>query len=61
MAYLNAYIPRLQSPGGVIDFLVRACRQKIASPAIFGQLTEAFKARLGVGRHQAAPGPLQDW
>jgi hypothetical protein len=45
--YLNAYIPRLQSGGGVIDFLVRACRQKIASPAIFGQLTDAFKARLG--------------
>ena len=44
--YLNAYIPRLQSPGGVIDFLIRACRQTIASPALFGQLTEAFKARL---------------
>jgi hypothetical protein len=44
--YLNAYVPRLQSPGGVIDFLVRACRQKIASPAIFGQLTDAFKTRL---------------
>ena len=44
--YLNAYIPRLQSSGGVIDFLVRACRQKIASPAIFGQLTDAFNARL---------------
>ena len=44
--YLNGYVPRLQSSGGVIDFLVRACRQKIASPAIFGQLTEAFKARL---------------
>lgn len=44
--YLNAYIPRLQTSGGVIDFLVRACRQKIASPAVFGQLTDAFKARL---------------
>ena len=44
--YLNAYIPRLQSSGGVIDFLVRACRQKIASPAIFGHLTDAFKTRL---------------
>ena len=44
--YLNAYVPRLQSPGGVIDFLVRACRQKIASPAVFGQLSEAFKTRL---------------
>ena len=44
--YLNAYVPRLQSAGGVIDVLVRACRQKIASPAVFGQLTEAFKTRL---------------
>ena len=33
--YLNGYIPRLQSSGGVIDFLVRACRQNIASPAVF--------------------------
>jgi hypothetical protein len=44
--YLNAYIPRLQSGGGVVDFLVRACRQKIASPAILGHLTETFKTRL---------------
>jgi hypothetical protein len=44
--YLNAYVPRLQTSGGVIDFLVRACRQKIASPAVFGQLTDAFKTRL---------------
>ena len=35
--YLNAYIPRLQSGGGVVDFLVRGCGQKIASPAILGQ------------------------
>jgi hypothetical protein len=44
--YLNGDIPRLQSSGGVIDFLVRACRQKIASPAVFGHLTDAFKTRL---------------
>jgi hypothetical protein len=44
--YLNAYVPRLQTSGGVIDFLVRACRQKIASPAIFGQITTAFKTQL---------------
>jgi hypothetical protein len=44
--YLNAYIPRLQSGGGVIDFLVRACRQPIASPAIFGQITTTFKTAL---------------
>jgi hypothetical protein len=44
--YINAYLPRLQTSGGVIDFLVRGCRQKIASPAVLGQLTNAFKARL---------------
>jgi hypothetical protein len=44
--YLNAYLPRLQSGGGVVDFLVRGCGQKIASPAILGQLTDAFKTRL---------------
>jgi hypothetical protein len=44
--YLNGYIPRLQSGGGVVDFLVRACGQKIASPALLGQITDAFKTRL---------------
>jgi hypothetical protein len=44
--YLNAYIPRLQSGGGVVDFLVRGCAQKIASPAILGQITTAFKTQL---------------
>jgi hypothetical protein len=44
--YLNAYVPRLQSSGGVVDFLVRACRQKIASPAVFGHLTATLKTQL---------------
>jgi hypothetical protein len=44
--YVNAYIPRLQSGGGVVDFLVRGCGQKIASPAVLGQITDAFKTRL---------------
>lgn len=44
--YLNAYIPRLQSGGGVVDFLVHACGQKIASPAVLGQITAAFKTGL---------------
>src|SRR5258708_36309769 len=44
--YLNAYVPRLQRGGGLIAFLVRACGQKIASPAIFGQITTTFKAAL---------------
>jgi hypothetical protein len=44
--YLNAYVPRLQSSGGVVDCLVRACGQKIASPAVFGQITKAFTTGL---------------
>jgi hypothetical protein len=43
--YLNAYVPRLQSDGGVIGFLVQR-GQKIPSPAVFGQITAAFKADL---------------
>jgi hypothetical protein len=44
--YLNAYVPRLQSGGGVVDFLVRACQQQVASPAVFGQITNAFTTQL---------------
>ena len=44
--YLNAYVPRLQTSGGVVDFLVRACKQKIASPVVFGQITTTFKTQL---------------
>ena len=50
--YLNAYIPRLQSGGGVVDFLVRGCGQQIASPALLGQITDAFKTRLRTWAHQ---------
>jgi len=44
--YLNAYVPRLQSEGGVVGFLLHARGQTIPSPALFGQITEAFKTRL---------------
>ena len=44
--YLNGYVPRLQSEGGIIGSLVHARGQKIPSPAVFGQITEAFKADL---------------
>lgn len=40
--YLNGYVPRLQSEGGVIGFLCHL-GQKIPSPAVFGQITQAFK------------------
>jgi hypothetical protein len=43
--YLNAYVPRLQSPGGVVGFLLQR-GQTIPSPVVFGHITEAFKARL---------------
>lgn len=44
--YLNGYVPRLQSEGGVVGFLLHARGQKIPSPAVFGQITEAFKTDL---------------
>src|SRR6266581_1878637 len=43
--YLNAYVPRLQSPGGVVGFLLER-GQKIPSPAVFSQITTAFKTAL---------------
>ena len=43
--YLNAYVPRLQSSGGVIGFLVERGAQ-VPSPALFGQITTAFKTGL---------------
>ena len=38
--------PRLKSEGGVVGFLCHARGQKIPSPAVFGQITEAFKTGL---------------
>ena len=43
--YLNAYVPRLQSSGGVVTFLEHR-GQTIPSPALFGKITEAFKREL---------------
>jgi hypothetical protein len=43
--YLNAYVPRLHSSGGVVSFL-RHRGQVIASPALFGRITDDFKRRL---------------
>ena len=43
--YLNAYVPRLHSSGGVVGFL-RHRGQTILSPAVFGQITAAFKVGL---------------
>jgi hypothetical protein len=43
--YLNAYVPALHSSGGVVNFLRRR-GHAIPSPALFGQLTDAFKTAL---------------
>jgi hypothetical protein len=43
--YLNGYVPSLYSSGGVVNFL-RQRGASIPSPALFGQITEAFKQDL---------------
>jgi hypothetical protein len=43
--YFNAYVPRLQSSGGVVRFLEHR-GQLIPSPALFGKLTAAFVGAL---------------
>jgi hypothetical protein len=44
--YLNGYVPRLQSEGGVVAFLREAGGHAVPSPAIFGEITKSFQARL---------------
>jgi hypothetical protein len=44
--YLNGYVPRLQSEGGVVAFLRQAGGRVVPSPAIFGEITASFKQRL---------------
>ena len=43
--YLNAYVPGLQRGPGVVAFL-RQRGQVIASPALFGEITDRFKCAL---------------
>src|SRR3954454_16888815 len=43
--YLNAYVPGLQRGPGVVAFL-RQRGQVIASPALFGEITERIKSAL---------------
>ena len=43
--YLNAYVPGLQRGPGVVAFL-RQRGQVIASPALFGEITDRFKSAL---------------
>jgi hypothetical protein len=43
--YLNAYVPRLQTEGGVVAFLLQH-GQRIPSPALFAEITDTFKTKL---------------
>jgi hypothetical protein len=65
--YLNGYVPRLQSAGGVVAFLRQAGGRVIPSPALFGEITESFKRRLrawadakGIPWIEFAPGERKD-
>jgi hypothetical protein len=40
--YLNGYIPILQTPGQLVNFLIRHRSHKIPSPALLGRITQAF-------------------
>jgi hypothetical protein len=42
---LNAYVPRLQSEGGVVGFLLQH-GQRFTSPMLFAEITTAFKTNL---------------
>ncbi len=44
--YVNGYVPRLQSEGGVVAFLRHAGARVVPSPAVFGEITDTFKKRL---------------
>ena len=45
--YLNGYVPTLQQSGGLIHFLEKHRGEKIGSPALLGQITNNFVARIG--------------
>lgn len=40
--YLNGYIPTLQTPGQLVNFLIRHRGHKIPSPVLLGRITQAF-------------------
>lgn len=44
--YLNGYIPTLQLPGQLVNFLVKHRGNKIPSPALLGQITDDFKTQI---------------
>ena len=44
--YLNGYIPTLQLPGQLVNFLIGHRGNKIPSPALLGRITDDFKAQI---------------
>ncbi len=40
--YLNGYIPTLQTPGQLVNFLIRHRGHKIPSPVLLGRITQGF-------------------
>ena len=40
--YLNGYISTLQTPGQLVNFLIRHRGHKIPSPVLLGRITQAF-------------------
>ena len=45
--YLSGFVNSLQTPGGVVYFLHTHRGQPIASPAVFGQIGDRFRAAVG--------------
>ncbi len=45
--YLNAYVPKLQTPGGTVYFLHDHRGNPIPSPALFRPMGEGFRAAVG--------------
>ena len=40
--YLNGYVPRLQTAGGLMEYFWGARKKAIVSPALLGQMTQDF-------------------
>jgi hypothetical protein len=45
--YLNGYIGRLATPGGVVKFMRDQLGKPIPSPVVLGQISEKFREFLG--------------
>ena len=41
--YLNGYVPRLQMPGQLVNFLMYQRGYQIPSPALLGKMTDSFR------------------